>query len=304
VSNSFVQLPYTATTSGQLLDSELIGSLERERVQIGGATLGAIAPVTSSAGLLVNLSTVSYVVTLSSNPVASQVVSLSSGTVTLSSNPTVAISSGIVTLSSNPTVNVSSGVVTLSSNPTVNVSSGVVTLSSAIAVSSGQFNVVGSSGAIAQVTSSGGMWVQLTNGSAGGGSTAVNIVGAGSFAPVTTSDGLLTMTAAVLLDTIVSTIGAPISQSFTTLPAVWYNLTIVSTQATSHAVKVFTATTLTSNASTFFQVQIPAAVNAYNFPFHPGGVAATGGLHVTVTVNSTSTSAATTGYYLIAQYRI
>lgn len=100
-------------------------------------TSGVSSPVTSSAGLL--------------TAVSNTVRSLSSGTVTLSSNPTVVLSS--------PT-SLSSGTVTLSS--ATSLSSGTVTLSSAPVVqlaSSGIVTVLQSTVAITPFTSAVGPWI-------------------------------------------------------------------------------------------------------------------------------------------------
>lgn len=156
MANDYVQLPYTATTSGDILDASLVtvgaNAVKRERMVIVDDTKTAnfAALVTTSGALSVQIQTSGVIVELSSNPVAGQVVSLSSGLITLSSNPVagqvVSLSSGLVTLSSNPVtaqiVSLSSGTVTLSSaigisSGIVALSSGTVTLSSAIGISSG-----------------------------------------------------------------------------------------------------------------------------------------------------------------------
>src|SRR5262245_4992620 len=151
-----LQVPPAVGSSGQRLDTVIINALStiyRQIVTVGDpassgnmaaiGTDGSLRVVTASSGAVQVLTSGTLVVsgTVSVSPT---VFSLSSGTVTLSSAPTVNISSGTVTLSSAPTVNISSGtvtlssatslssgIVTLSSNPTVNVSSGVFTLSSA-----------------------------------------------------------------------------------------------------------------------------------------------------------------------------
>lgn len=213
------QVPPAVGTSGQLIDVVTINAgstIFREVVAIGsGFTSSGIAVVTTSGGLTVN--------------VTSGIVALSSGTVTLSSNPTVvlssptSLSSGIVTLSSAPTVNISSGIVTLSSVPTVtataatnpwssapsfnvpvvSASSGLVQIAgtpTVVSASSGAVQIVGTptvtivgtSGAIAPATSSGGLSVTIVGGAASG-STAVNLVGtsSGGFIYGSTGGGLL-----------------------------------------------------------------------------------------------------------------
>lgn len=96
----------------------LLSSAGVSQVIFPVTSTAGFGPVTSSGGQLVSIS--SGTVTLSS------ATSLSSGTVTLSSNPTViSASSGLIQLTS--AIALSSGTVTLSSNPTViSASSGIV----------------------------------------------------------------------------------------------------------------------------------------------------------------------------------
>ena len=166
-----VEVPPPVGSSGQHVDALIINAATSELRQvyaIGSAVSSAVfAPVTSSAGLLVNVSSGTF--TLSSAPtVSSTATTITSGTVTVS-NPTTAVnvansptvltassgylvrslSSGTVTLSSAAAL--SSGTVTLSSNPTV------VSASSGTA---GVFMLVNSAAGAAVVTSSYGLLVQ------------------------------------------------------------------------------------------------------------------------------------------------
>ena len=141
-----LQVPPAVGSSGQRLDTVVINALStiyRQIISVGDpATSGNMAAVDSagniqvvsaSSGAIQVLTTGTLVVS-GTVAVSPTVFSLSSGTVTLSSSPTiVSASSGVVqvlttgTLVVSGTVNLSSGVVTLSSNPTiVSASSGVV----------------------------------------------------------------------------------------------------------------------------------------------------------------------------------
>ena len=239
-------------------------SEHRQVSVIGSPTSSALVPATSSGGLLVAISNPSTAVTISNpstavtvtNPstavntlssgpvlvltsgpltlttafvstsvtVTNLIRSLSSGTVTLSSNPTVvlssatSLSSGIVTMSSVqtvtataatnpwssapsfnlPMVSASSGLVQISGTPTVTATAATNPWSSApsfnvpvVNASSGavQAIVTGSSGVSAIVTSSGALLVSGTPGSV---STAVNLLTSGGvFYPATSSYGLI-----------------------------------------------------------------------------------------------------------------
>src|SRR3990172_8159604 len=147
MANSFVQLPYTATTSGQLMDSAQItvgaNVVQRERLVIADdATAAALAPVTSSGGLLVSVSsgTINIVNTYGASVILGQTISASSGLVqTLSSGPVLLSSAGITqiipvtssgvnlyTTAGVNTVSASSGLVqTLSSGPILLSSGGI-----------------------------------------------------------------------------------------------------------------------------------------------------------------------------------
>lgn len=119
-----IQVPPDST--GKLVETatpNVATSLHREVYVVGGATTTDYAPVTTTGGLL--------------TAVSNTIRSLSSGTITLSSNPTVvSASSGLIQLTS--AISLSSGLVTLSSVHTiVSASSGLIQLTSAISISSG-----------------------------------------------------------------------------------------------------------------------------------------------------------------------
>lgn len=216
-----VQVPPAPGSSGQQIDVFQLSAASttfREIVAIGSAfTSSGLAVVTTSGGLQVNVS--SGTVTLSSMP------ALSSGVVTLSSVhtvtatagtnpwssapgfnvPIVSASSGLIQIAGSvtataatnpwssapsfsvPVVSASSGLIQISGTPTVvSASSGLVQISGTPTIT-----IVGTSGAIAPATSSGGLGVSILSG-AGAGSTAINIVGSsGAASPVTSSGGLL-----------------------------------------------------------------------------------------------------------------
>ena len=193
------QVPPAVGTSGQLIDVLTINAgstIYREVVAIGGFTSSGIAVVTTSGGLTVNVTsgliTLSSATSLSSGIVTlSSPTSLSSGIVTLSSVPTVTATAATNPWSSAPSFNIpfvsaSSGLVQISGTPTVvSASSGLVQISGTPTIT-----IVGTSGAIAPATSSGGLSVTIVGGAASG-STAVNLVtSSGAFYPATSSGGL------------------------------------------------------------------------------------------------------------------
>lgn len=293
-------------------------------VQISGTpfvnlvgTSSGVAPVTTSGGLLVTVvggGSGSTVVSLSSNIT---VISASSGLVQISGTPTIlSASSGFVQTYLTGTSGGTAPVTT---------SGGVgVTILGGAASGSTAVNIIGTSGGIAPVTTSGGMGVTILGGAAGG-STDVSIVGStgtqwqitsagtasvviessgGIIAPVTSSWGLLVTQPTHRLDTTRNAIAAPVTETLTTSPCTLHSINVSSTAATSHCVKYFTATTLTSNASTFFSVTVPAAAGVWNFPFSAGGVACTGGLYFTVTLNATSTNNCTIILGVTTEYTV
>ena len=141
---------------------------------------GTVTVLSASSGLVQISGTPTVTSTAATNPWSSApgfnvpIVSVSSGLVQISGTVTVlSASSGLVQISGTPTVlSASSGLIQISGTPFV--------------------NVVGTSSAIATVTSSGGLAVSIVAG-AGAGSTQVHIVGAANVqAPVTSSFGLLT----------------------------------------------------------------------------------------------------------------
>lgn len=232
MADGIIQLPYTNTTSGKIMDaSELTvgaNTVERERLVIADDTVAAaLAPVTSSYGLYVDVKNPATIVSASSGvvqtlttgamvlssagivqviPVTSSgvnlystsginvvsassgiiqvltsgtlIAALTSGTVTLSSNPTVvSASSGVVQVLTSGTLiaALTSGTVTLSSNPTiVSASSGVVqvltsgtliaALTSGTVTLSSNPTVVSASSGVVQVLTSGTLIAALTSG--------------------------------------------------------------------------------------------------------------------------------------------
>lgn len=165
MADGFIQLPGDST--GKKIDTSdlVVGastSVHRERYVAADPTSATgLATVTSSGGLQVAVTNPSTAVT-----VTNLVRSLSSGTVTLSSNPTVvlssatSLSSGTVTLSSNHTfVSASSGLVQISGGTFL--TSGTVTLSSNPTVISASSGLVQISGTPTVVSASSGL-VQIS----------------------------------------------------------------------------------------------------------------------------------------------
>ena len=144
MADGLIQLPYTGTTSGKILDTTELtvgaNTVQRERMIIGGEAATAIAVVTSSGGLIVTLSTVAPTYNL-------PMVSASSGLVQISGSPTiVSASSGLVQISGSPTiVSASSGLVQISGSPTI------VSASSGLVQISGTATIVSASSGLVQV---------------------------------------------------------------------------------------------------------------------------------------------------------
>lgn len=356
MADSIIILPPNATTSGDLLDASAVtvgaNAVKRERMVLvdDTATANFAAVVTTSGALSVSrtpTSLTSGTITLSSSPT----VAISSGIVSLSSTLTVNISSGLITLTSGPVVTISSGVVTLSSAPSissgvitlssavgissglitltgtsvvtaassglvqvlqstgvwaVSLSSGTITLSSAVGISSGLISVTGSSGVIAQVTSSGGMQVHVTNAAAGSGSTAVNIVGSGSFAPVTTSMGLRVQlnSTNTLLGVLVTTLGAPVTKSLTTAPLWVYSITVTGTGGVGgQALGIHSATSALSTNTPRIALTNPAAISQVQVIYNRGVYFASG-LQVTDALTFGSTATNTAGLNFSIEYEL
>lgn len=161
-----VQVPPAPGSSGQQIDVFQLSAASttfREIVAIGSAfTSSGLAVVTTSGGLLVNVSSGTF--TLSS------AAALSSGTVTLSSVHTVTATAATNPWSSAPGFNI----------PFVSASSGLVQISGTPTIT-----IVGTSGAIAPATSSGGLSVSLVAGS-------LSLVAtSGGLIPGSTGGGLL-----------------------------------------------------------------------------------------------------------------
>ena len=169
MADGIVQLPFTNTTSGKIMDaSELTvgaNTVERERLVVADSTSATgLATVTSSAGLTVNIS-------------SGTIVSASSGLVqALSTGPLQVLTSGPLTLSGTVTVlSASSGVVQtlttgayqiLTSGPLEVLSTGPYLLSSAgitqvIPVTSSGINLYTTAG-INTVSASSGLVQTLT----------------------------------------------------------------------------------------------------------------------------------------------
>jgi hypothetical protein len=201
-----VQIPPPVGSSGQFIDVVNISSSTlREIVVIGSpVTSGALAPVTSTGGLRVSLSTEDgNIIRIAGGTTQIAPVSLIDGLLVEVSNPDFfALTSGVVTLSSVHTFVLSSVsifpgdiLVTLQSTggiigPLTSSGGLLVTVAGGSIVGSTAINLVGSSNGIAPVTTSGGLGVTILAG-AGAGSTAINLVGSSNgIAPVTTSGGL------------------------------------------------------------------------------------------------------------------
>lgn len=203
-----VQIPPPVGSSGQFIDVVNISSSTlREIVVIGSpVTSSHLAPVTSTGGLRVSLSTEDgNIIRIAGGTTQVAPVSLIDGLLVEVSNPDFfALTSGVVTLSSVHTFVLSSvSVFPANVNVTLTSTGGIVapvTSSGGLLVtvtgtgfgaSSTAVNIIGTSSAIAPVTSSGGLGVTILGG-AGSGSTAVNLVGSSNgIGPVTTSGGLL-----------------------------------------------------------------------------------------------------------------
>ena len=189
MADAIVQLPYTGTTSGDLLDatSLVVGAntVKRERVVIGNDASTAVAIVTTSGALTVvrttavSLSsaiTVDSITTtifgvLSATAAVGVVPATSSQGLMVQSTQPVVITSGTVTLSS--AIGVSSGLITLTGTNTVtlssatSLSSGTVTLSSnptVITASSGVVQVLTSGTYLVNATSTSGLLVDVSRG--------------------------------------------------------------------------------------------------------------------------------------------
>ena len=193
------QVPPAVGTSGQLIDVITINAgstIFREVVAIGGHTSSGIAVVTTSGGLTVNVSSGTITSTAATNPWSSApgfnvpIVSASSGLIQISGSVTATAATNPWSSAPSfnvPVVSASSGLIQISGTPTVvSASSGLVQISGTPTIT-----VVGTSGAIAPATSSGGLGVTILAG-AGAGSTQVHVVGtSGAVSPVTSSGGVL-----------------------------------------------------------------------------------------------------------------
>ena len=291
MADAIIQLPYTGTTSGDLLDATTLtvgaNTVKRERMVLSNDASTAVAVVTSSGDLKIALS--SGVVTLSSN----HTVNISSGIITLSSNPTVTIGASLVNLGVAPVDAITAVFqpITSSAGGLVNVSSGIITLTSGVILTSATLvGIIGTSGGQAVVTTSGGVQVHLTNASASGGSTAVSIEGAaGILAPVTSSYGvqISSRTTGRTFAVLRSTSGAPVTQVLSTLPLWMYSLTVLSTVAgtAGNAIALHSvgASALSSMTGLIQLTNIAAVGPQFQYIF-PNGVNFPAGLQLTVSL--------------------
>lgn len=122
-----LQLPPAVGSSGQFVETVTVTSSQQRHVMVlGDGVSTAYAPVTSSAGALVNVNNPTTAVTITNT-----IRSLSSGTVTLSSNPTIiSASSGVVQALFPVNSSAGFGPVTSSAGVLVSVSSGTIIMSS------------------------------------------------------------------------------------------------------------------------------------------------------------------------------
>lgn len=159
-----IQIPPAVGSSGQFIESAVVTSSQNRHVMvIGDGVSTAYGPVTSSAGQLVSVSSGTF--TLSSAPtVSSTATTITSGTVTIAGTVTIlSASSGLVQISGIPTViaassaghqigSLTSGTVTLSSAPLVIVATSggtiPVTLSTVFSLSSNPTVISASSGLV------------------------------------------------------------------------------------------------------------------------------------------------------------
>lgn len=194
-----LQVPPAVGTSGQRLDVAVVNAgstIWRQSVVIGDpASSGAMGPVTSSFGQLVQVSSGSLI-SVSGSSGAFAPVTSSGGLLSQITNPTTAVT---VNLQTSMVVNtLTSGAMVLSSagiTQVYPVSSSGVNLYTTQGIN---VALTGSSGAFSPVTSSGGVLVTVVS---GGGSTTVslsstpfvNVVGTSSGVAVVTSSGGLSM---------------------------------------------------------------------------------------------------------------
>jgi len=173
MADAIVQLPYTGTTSGDLLDatSLVVGAntVKRERVVIGNDASTAVAIVTTSGALtVVKTTAVSLSSAITVDSITNAIFGVLSATAAVGVVPATS-SQGLMVQSTQPVV-ISSGTITLSSNPTVvlssptSLSSGIVTLSSPIGISSGSINTLTSGTYLVNATSTSGLLMDITRG--------------------------------------------------------------------------------------------------------------------------------------------
>src|SRR5688572_500191 len=167
----FVNVPPAPGTSGQNIESfQVSSSQHRQVLVVGAAASTAVAPVTTSAGLLASLS--SGLITLSSVPTVTATAATNPWSSAPGFNiPFVSASSGIISLSSVHTVTATAATNPWSCAPGFNIP--LVSASSGLIQISGTpfINIVGTSSGVAPVTTSGGLGVTILGGAD------VNIVG-------------------------------------------------------------------------------------------------------------------------------
>ena len=280
-----LQVPPAVGTSGQRLDTIVINAgstIYRQTIVIGDpSSSGALAFVSSGGHQwIVSASSGAVQVLTSGVYLVTGTMSLSSGIVTLSSNPTViSASSGVVqVLTSGPyivtgTVSVSSGVVTLSSNPTViSASSGVVqTLTSGPYIVTGTVSL--SSGTV--TLSSNPTVISASSGNVGTFASTSNLYSIFTF-NASSSNSLI---------------------SVTTAAATLYGWNIGNTATSAAlAVRTYNSTTATVGSTTNLKVLIPlpgASAGAGNNLILPQGVSYAGGLTLIIAQNFNATSTGT-----------
>jgi hypothetical protein len=266
----YIQVPPDST--GKLVETEIpnaVSSLHREVMIIGSNATSAMAPVTSSAGLLVNIS-------------SGTIVSASSGLIqTLSSGPILVLTSGALQVLTSGTLvtqvaGTSGGIapVTTSGGVSVTIVAGAGTGSTAV-------NLTNYSGAGALVTSSAGLMVNL--------SSSPGIVSA--------SSGVIATYASTGVTYTVFTFNASSSGSLVNLSTasrIVYGWNVGSQVSGAQvAVRLFDSTTATIGSTTNLKLVIPipgSTAGAGNNHMFPQGVLFSGGVTLIITDSFVSTS--------------
>lgn len=303
-----LQVPPAVGTSGQRLDVAVVNAAStiwRQSIVIGDpassgnmATVdsaGNVHTVSASSGMIQVLTSGTYLVT--------GTMSLSSGTVTLSSAPLVivATSGGQLTVTASGVVSLSSGTVTLSSAPLVVVAtsggqltvtaSGVVSLSSGtVTLSSAPLVIVATSGGQLTVTASG--VVSLSSGTVTLSSNPTVISASSGTVGVTNSTGQ-TLSVFMFNASSSASVQGVAAGAHTIYGWAFGNNNAGSLPVTVHVYNT-TAPTVGSTTNRLFSIRIPwstgAAGNNYTLPLP--GVNSTGGIGFVLvdSFNSTSTA--------------